>query len=191
MDTSRLQIRRGTRSDAAALAQFALRTFVETFGAANEPEHLQAHLKSAFGIEQQTRELEDALTITLLAHLDDTLVSFAQVRSHARPACVVHDDAIELHRFYVDRPAHGLGIAQRMMAAVHDAARTLGARHVWLGVWERNPRAIAFYTKCGFVDVGAHTFVVGGDPQTDRVMLARISDESSLAQTAAVPSGAR
>jgi nucleoside-diphosphate-sugar epimerase len=52
-----------------------------------------------------------------------------------------------------------------------DAARAAGARHLWLGVWERNPRARRFYEKCGFVDVGSQAFVLGSDPQTDRVMV--------------------
>jgi hypothetical protein len=37
-------------------------------------------------------------------------------------------------------------------------------------VWERNPHAIAFYLKAGFVEVGGPLFVVGSDPQTDRIM---------------------
>ena len=60
------------------------------------------------------------------------------------------------------------------MAAVMEAAQTAGARHLWLGVWEHNPRAIRFYAKCGFVDVGSHDFVLGADRQTDRVMLAPV-----------------
>lgn len=52
-----------------------------------------------------------------------------------------------------------------------DAAREAGAVTLWLGVWERNPHAIAFYGKAGFVEVGAHTFVVGTDPQTDRIIV--------------------
>ncbi|MFN0097433.1 MAG: GNAT family N-acetyltransferase [Gemmatimonadaceae bacterium] len=56
------------------------------------------------------------------------------------------------------------------MAQVVDAARHAGAEPLWLGVWERNPRAIAFYRKFGYADVGAHVFVVGTDPQTDRIM---------------------
>jgi len=56
------------------------------------------------------------------------------------------------------------------MHAVDGVARTLGGRTLWLGVWERNPRAIAFYTKCGLVDVGAHAFIFGTEEQTDRVM---------------------
>ena len=87
---------------------------------------------------------------------------------------MVAPDAYELHRFYVDRPSQGTGVAQRLMAAVQDAARAAGARHLWLGVWEHNPRAIRFYAKRGFVDVGSHDFVLGADRQTDRVMLAPV-----------------
>jgi ribosomal protein S18 acetylase RimI-like enzyme len=65
------------------------------------------------------------------------------------------------------------------MAAAIEAAEAAGARTLWLGVWERNPRAIAFYRKAGFVDVGSQLFVVGTDPQTDRLM------ERSLASDAA------
>jgi ribosomal protein S18 acetylase RimI-like enzyme len=56
------------------------------------------------------------------------------------------------------------------MRTVEQVARDLGGRTLWLGVWERNPRAIAFYTKCGFADVGEHAFVFGTEQQSDRVM---------------------
>jgi ribosomal protein S18 acetylase RimI-like enzyme len=65
------------------------------------------------------------------------------------------------------------------MLAVHDAARELGGRHLWLGVWERNPRAIAFYAKSGFVDIGSHDFFVGADRQTDQVFVAPVHDPGS------------
>jgi ribosomal protein S18 acetylase RimI-like enzyme len=57
------------------------------------------------------------------------------------------------------------------MAAALGAARELGARTVWLGVWERNPRGIAFYEKCGFRHLGAADFWVGSDRQNDRIMV--------------------
>jgi ribosomal protein S18 acetylase RimI-like enzyme len=56
------------------------------------------------------------------------------------------------------------------MTAVLEAAVRRGAATLWLGVWERNPRAQAFYRKYGFVDVGAHTFILGSDHQIDRLM---------------------
>ena len=166
------RIRRGAVSDAPALAAFAARTFAEAFGADNRPEDMQAHLEKSYGVPQQTGELANPDVITLLAHQGETLIGYAQVRRQTPPPCITQELPIEVHRFYVDRPAHGTGVAQVLMAAAHEAARELGGEHVWLSVWERNPRAIAFYTKMGFVDVGSADFYVGPDRQTDRILVA-------------------
>lgn len=165
-----LIVRQATPSDAAAVAAFAERTFVETFGRDNTPEDLAAHVAKAFGVAQQSDELRDPNMITLLGESGRTLVAFAQLRRGHHPPCVTGADPIELLRFYVDRPWHGQGIAQSLMNAAESSARQAGARTLWLGVWERNPRAIAFYAKCGFVDVGEHAFIFGTEEQTDRVM---------------------
>ena len=169
-----MQIRRGVPDDAPALAAFAERTFVETFGADNDPRDMAAYVERTYGVAQQGAELADPGVTTLLAHRDGRLVAFAQIRRHMPPPCISDATAIELRRFYVDRPAQGTGLAQLLMAAVFDAAREVGARHVWLGVWERNARAIAFYRKCGFAAVGSQPFVLGADHQTDCVMVVRV-----------------
>jgi diamine N-acetyltransferase len=171
-----LRIRRGTPADAALLAEFAARTFVDTFGADNTPDDLRLHLESAYGPAQQGRELADPEAVALLAFVDDTLVAFAQVRGGEVPPCVRVAPVVEVQRFYVDRPAHGTGVAQALMAAVREAACGLGAHHLWLGVWERNARGKAFYAKAGFVDVGSKDYIVGTDVQTDRVLVAPLGD---------------
>jgi ribosomal protein S18 acetylase RimI-like enzyme len=163
-------IRRATDDDASGVAQFAQRTFVETFAAENTPEDMAAHVAKSFGPVIQLGEIRDPDMITLLAELGPTMAGFAQVRRRTPPPCVTGVPPVELHRFYVDRPFHRRGIAQALMRSVDDVARELGGRTLWLGVWERNARAIAFYTKCGFVDVGEHAFIFGTDKQTDRVM---------------------
>ena len=172
LDSSRICIRRGQTEDAAGLSLFGARTFEQTYGSENRPEDMAAHLSNAFGVAQQTAELTDPGWVTLLAELDGELLAFAQVRWKKPPACVDRENVVELHRFYVDRPAHGRGVAQRLMTEVFEAARELGGHHLWLSVWEKNPRAIAFYKKEGFADLGPTVFVVGGDRQTDRVLVA-------------------
>jgi diamine N-acetyltransferase len=169
-----VHIRPGTVADAATLAAFAARTFAETFAADNDAADMQAHLARAYGVAQQTAELTDPAMVTLLAEEAHRLAGYAQLHRGTLPACVVVSEPIELLRFYVDRAAHGTGLAQALMAAVQDAAHAAGARHLWLGVWEHNPRAIRFYAKCGFVDVGSQAFVLGADRQTDRVMVAPV-----------------
>jgi len=171
-----VQIRKGVVSDATELAAFAARTFADTFGADNRPEHLKAHLESSYGTVHQTEELENPDTVTLLAYAETALVAYAQLRRETPPPFVVADRAIQLHRFYVDRAVHGRGIAQALMGAVHAHVRELGGTHIWLTVWERNPRAIAFYRKAGFVDVGSTDFYVGADRQTDRVFVVEVAE---------------
>lgn len=171
-----LRIRLGVADDAPALAPFAARTFADTFAADNRPEDIAAHLAQHYGAAQQTAELADPTVRTLLAFQDAVLVAYAQVRQGTPPSFVAHPAPVELRRFYVDRPAHGHGVARALMARVRDAARSLGGASLWLSVWERNPRAIAFYAREGFVDVGSTDFYVGPDRQTDRVMVARIDD---------------
>lgn len=170
-----LHIRIAVVSDAPALAAFAARTFEETFAPHNRPEDMRAHLTKAFGIVQQTQELLNPDMVTLLGFHDATLVAFAQVKREGPPPGIEIDAPVELHRFYVDRPAHGKGVAQQLMCAVHTTAREFGGQALWLGVWEHNPRAIAFYQKAGFVDRGSHDFFVGQDRQTDRVLVAPVA----------------
>ena len=167
-------VRRGMTGDAAALAELAARTFADTFAHSNDPGDMAAYLASAYGLRQQTAELEDPDVVTLLAFRGDILVGYAQVRRQPPPACVDVEHPVELRRFYIDRAEHGRGVARVLMDEAHAAVRALGGLHVWLGVWERNTRAIAFYRKYGFERVGSHDFFVGSDRQTDDVFVAPV-----------------
>jgi len=178
---SSVTIRRAEVSDASLLAELAARTFGETFGADNSPEDLKAHLESSYGAAQQADELADPDVRTLLAYGNNELIGFAQVRRKVFPTCVVAEKPVELHRFYLARSAQGTGAAKPLMLEAREAAQELGGLHLWLGVWERNPRAIAFYLKSGFAKVGSHDFVVGSDTQTDWVFIAPLSKEDASA----------
>jgi ribosomal protein S18 acetylase RimI-like enzyme len=168
-----LTIRRGVVADATALAHFAARTFAEAFGEQTAPDDLNAHLANTYTPALQAAELADPDVITLLALRGDSIVAYAQVRRNgAAPACIDTGDTVEVQRFYADSSVRGAGVARQLMERALDAAIELGGRHAWLGVWQNNERAIAFYRKAGFVPVGTTVYVVGSDHQTDHVMLA-------------------
>jgi GNAT superfamily N-acetyltransferase len=166
-----VNIRVATAADAAVVADLARRTFYDTFAPTNNPVDMALHLESAYGVDQQTRELTDRDITTLLVEEGPSAIAYAQVRADHVPECVTGPNPIELWRFYVDAAWHGRGIAQALMEHVKAVARERGAKTLWLGVWERNDRARAFYAKCGFADAGEHIFLFGTDPQTDRVMV--------------------
>lgn len=165
-----MQIRHGVAADAPVLAALARHTFFDTFAATNDPADMAMHLDRAYGVAQQAAELADPLILTLLVEEKTEAIGYAQLREGKVPECVTGPRAIELWRFYVLRGWHGQGVAQALMARVREEAAARGAATLWLGVWDQNPRAQAFYRKCGFVDVGEHVFLFGTDPQRDRVM---------------------
>jgi ribosomal protein S18 acetylase RimI-like enzyme len=169
-----MTLRPAGAEDAARLAEFAARAFRETFGPDNRPEDMAEYLATAYGRAQQARELADPSYQTLLLEEDSALVGFAQLRRGETAACVSGPEPVELYRFYVDRAFHGRGFAQSLMEAVHAAAAALGGRTLWLGVWERNARAIRFYEKCGYRVAGNAEFFVGRDRQTDLVMVTAV-----------------
>ena len=165
-------IKDATDDDAARLAEFGARTFYDSFAADNTPQDMQSHLDSAFSPEKQLAEIRDPGMETLIVvDPDGRWAGFAQLRAGKRSAGVPEQGSMELWRFYVDKAWHGRGVAAPLMEAAKQRARRRGASTLWLGVWERNARAQAFYRKHGFEKVGNQVFVVGSDPQTDDVLL--------------------
>lgn len=175
-----LSIRDAEPADAPALAAFAAAVFRETYRPMTRGEDLDAHIAQHFGPDRQAAEITAPDCRTLLVELGETLVGYAQLRRGPAPPCVVGAatpaDALEIQRFYVASAYRGRGVAQQLMAACLSAATT--PTPVWLGVFARNPRAIAFYEKCGFRTVGETVFLLGADPQPDRVMARRSTAEA-------------
>lgn len=167
-------IRPARIDDARQLSEFGARVNRATFAAGNDPDQLALYLSRAYTPEAQAAELSDSTIDTLLVcSPDDVIAGFAQLRRGDVPPCVPDPAAIELWRFYIDPAWHGRGLAQALMDAVLDTARRSASAgtHIWLGVWERNARAQAFYRKCGFAPVGTHVFMFGTERQIDEIWM--------------------
>jgi len=168
-----LVVRRAGLSDARALATFAATAFADTFAADNAPEDMAAYLANAFGESRQRADLLDPDCIVLLAERGSELAGYAMLRDGKGPPAVggiPSDNAIEIARLYSDKRWIGTGVGATLMQACLDAGVERGREWIWLGVWERNTRAIAFYARWGFSDVGWQFFQLGADRQTDRIM---------------------
>ena len=167
---STLSIRRASASDASLLAELGARTFHDAFSADNTAEDMDAYMSVAFTPEKLAAELADADTAFFVAEIDGAAVGYAQLRAGEAPPCVEGARPIELARLYVSQAWLGRGVGEALMRACVEEACAAGHRTIWLGVWERNPRAQAFYRKWDFRVVGDHVFVLGSDPQTDLLM---------------------
>ncbi|MBE9070398.1 GNAT family N-acetyltransferase [Leptolyngbya cf. ectocarpi LEGE 11479] len=171
-----ISIRQAHLDDSEVLAHLAERTFRETFTTENNLSDMESHCAKNFGTEIQRQEILNPNCATILAEVAGQLVAFAQVQLHSPKGCVSADHPAELHRLYVGKEWHGQGVAHKIMSKILSTAADAGADHIWLGVWEHNPRAIAFYGKYGFRVVGEHIFQFGSDPQRDLVMVAKVNE---------------
>jgi len=163
-------IRRANSEDAGLLTDLGARTFSETFAADNTPEDMAAYIGTSFNLAQQTSELADPACIFLIAEVGGLAAGYAQLHAGEPAECVEGARPIELVRVYVSREWLGRGVGESLMRACVDEARQAGHGTIWLGVWERNARAQAFYRKWNFRPVGEHVFQLGSDPQRDFVM---------------------
>lgn len=160
----------GQRRDAKRLAVFAEKAYRDTFSAFNTPKNMDAYVHQAFGDDIQLRELSDPKREILLALEDEVLVGYYQIIKCQPEPSVADPAPCELMRLYVDSDYKGKGLAHLLMEAALKNAKSAHAETVWLGVWEKNCRAISFYRKWGFVEVGSHVFHMGDDPQRDLIL---------------------
>ena len=166
-----LVVRTATSADASLLAELGARTFRDAFAADNRSEDMDAFLASHYSPDLQTRELQDPQHLFLIAQDGDTPVGFALLGAGPGAPGVMGQRPVRLKRLYVDRPHLGAGVGKLLMSRCLHEARARGHDVLWLGVWENNHRARAFYARWGFREVGEETFVLGSDVQRDLLLV--------------------
>jgi len=167
---SELTLRNATIDDANLLTELGSRTFSEAFAADNTKRNMEEYLNAAFNPAQQLAELSDPNTHIKIAEKDGVAVGYSMLRSSVAPNEITGEEPIELVRLYVSQGTIGSGVGAELMGECVRHSRELGFKTLWLGVWENNFRAQAFYRKWGFVEVGTHIFQLGDDPQRDFLM---------------------
>jgi ribosomal protein S18 acetylase RimI-like enzyme len=176
MEKPAIRVRAARPEDASMLAQLGAATFSETYFADNTQANMRQHLQANFHPDVQARELADPSTWVLVAEAGDEAAGYAKLQLGEPPACVHGPSPIEVARIYVTVGYHGRGIGAALMNACIERGRALGARTIWLGVWENNHRAQAFYRRFGFVECGDHEFTLGSDRQRDIVMVRQLHE---------------
>jgi diamine N-acetyltransferase len=161
-------------ADAPSLAVLAERTFRDAFGDRNSPANMDLHCAKAFGSEIQQREIGDRDLVTTIAEIDHLMVGYSQLRLLHAYASVAAERPAELNRIYVVAEWHGRGVARDLMQHALDTVASAGCDCLWLGVWEHNPKAMAFYRKFGLEVVGSHAFMLGDEHQRDVIMAVQI-----------------
>lgn len=157
-------------SDITSLRQLSIDTFVDTYNAYNTPENMQLYIDTYFNPQRIADEINNSNIQYYLAAVDDALVGYIKMRTEETLPELAGVRHIEIERIYVSPNYKGLKIGQRLIAHALTIAKQQQFEVLWLGVWEKNENAIAFYKKQGFTIFGEHDFILGTDAQRDWLM---------------------
>jgi len=170
----KINIRHGIINDAESLSRIGAQTFYKTFSKDNSEENIRLLLEKTYSSEIQAKELADPDILYLIVEIDLEMVGFAKLHLNNRDISLQGRRTLEIERIYAVKECIGKGAGRELMQGCIQEALQRGCDSVWLGVWEKNSRAISFYKKMGFQEVGEHTFTFGYDPQRDIIMELRI-----------------
>lgn len=171
-------IQKLTLADADVLLELSKKTFFDFFAHLNKPEDMEAYTSVAFTPQKIQAELNNPNSHFFFAMLDGEITGYLKLNySHAQTE-FQDPAAVEIERIYVLAEYHGKKIGHQFIDFTLKAATDKHLQYVWLGVWEHNLKAIAFYEKHGFEVFSSHEFALGSDKQTDLLMRKAILSSS-------------
>ncbi len=170
-DEGEMTVIRPCRPDEVeTLRALSMKTFDETFRSTNRPEVMDAFLAEAYASEKLAAEMANPSSRFFFAICDGEPAGYLKINVGEAQTEFSSEGMLEIERIYVLATHQGSGIGKRLMNFALAEAVSGGHPAVWLGVWEHNPKAIAFYTRMGFYRIGQHVFRVGDEDQTDWLM---------------------
>lgn len=171
-----IEIKRVTPNDIDLLQNISRQTFFETFAGSNPEENMKKYLDEGFSLDKLTAEVNHEGSEFYFAVLSGKVIGYLKVNLGQSQTELKDDKSLEIERIYVLKEFHGKNVGQLLYEKAMQIARQVNADYVWLGVWEKNPRAISFYKKNGFVEFDKHIFRLGNDEQTDILMKLQLKD---------------
>lgn len=168
--TENISIRQVTNAEVGKLQEIGKVTFFESFGADNTLSDIEQYLSESFSLARLQSELDHPASQFFFAELNHEVVGYLKVNTGKAQTESVLDYAIEIERIYVLSKFQGRNIGKLLLEKALEIAEAEKAERIWLGVWEKNAKAIRFYRKNGFTEFGKHSFKLGSDEQTDIMM---------------------
>ncbi|WP_337031737.1 GNAT family N-acetyltransferase [Paenibacillus illinoisensis] len=165
-----IKITKCSCEDLLTLQKISIDTFHDTFKDQNTPENMEAYLAKAFHSEQLERELANPSSDIYFVYFNDELAGYLKVNVNDAQSEKMGKEFLEIERIYIRSPFQNHGLGKVLLNKAIEIAMEKNKSKVWLGVWEKNRKAIAFYNKMGFIQTGAHSFYMGDEEQIDFIM---------------------
>jgi diamine N-acetyltransferase len=166
-----INIKPCTIDDILVLETISYETFNDTFKDQNSPENMNAYLEKAFNVKQLEKELSIVSSQFFFVYFNHEVAGYLKVNTLDSQSENMGEDSLEIERIYIRTKFQKLGLGKYLINKAIEIAKEQEKNKIWLGVWEKNENAIAFYKKLGFVQAGSHSFFMGDEEQIDFIMI--------------------
>jgi diamine N-acetyltransferase len=164
-----INIIRCNHEDLDVLQVISIETFNDTFKEQNSPKNMKAYLDKAFNTKQLQSELSNDSSAFYFIYSDDKLAGYLKININEAQSEKMTDESLEVERIYIRKDFQKEGLGKHLMNEAIKIALLRNKKIIWLGVWEKNLKAIEFYKKNGFVQTGVHSFHMGDEEQKDLI----------------------
>lgn len=165
-----IHIKKCTLEDLPNLQEISAKTFQETFQHQNSPENMAAYLNRAFNRTQLEKELVNSSSQFFFISVKNDIAGYLKINTDGAQSEAMGEDFLEVERIYIKSEFQKQGLGKHLFKKALEIAQVSNKKKIWLGVWEKNENAIAFYKKAGFVETGSHSFFMGEEEQIDLIM---------------------
>ncbi|MFQ3625141.1 GNAT family N-acetyltransferase [Lactobacillus johnsonii] len=172
--TVKYEIKEVLADNSRELREISRQTFLETFGSQNSTENMREFLDTAYAEEKLKDEVENGNSSFYFLTVDNKVAGYLKVNEGDAQTEQVVPNALEVEKIYLKQDSQHQGLGLVLIKLAEKIAKEKEKDNMWLGVWEKNYQAQAFYEKDGFKRVSQHTFVIGEDPQTDLILVKRL-----------------
>lgn len=165
-----IHLQKITKNNVQGLQEVSIQTFTETFKDNNSEKSLNDYLNTAYELTKLEKELENPHSEFYFAYFNNELAGYLKININDAQSEKMGENALEVERIYIKKSFKRRGIGRHLIETAEQLAKKYQKNLMWLGVWEYNPKAIAFYETLGFKVIGAHSFFMGEEEQTDLIM---------------------
>ncbi|KAF1298150.1 acetyltransferase [Enterococcus sp. JM4C] len=160
-----------TIADLSVLRSISIETFTDTFAEQNTKEALEDYLTQSYNEEQLAKELKNPESFFYFMQQGEEILGYLKLNVGKAQSEDIQKNSLEVERIYIRSKHKRKGYGTAGLKKAETVAKEMHKSSLWLGVWEFNAKARAFYETQGFKEVGAHSFFMGEEEQTDLILL--------------------
>jgi diamine N-acetyltransferase len=178
-----VRFRQAVATDALCIGVLATQVFLDTYATEGVHPALAREVLDQLSTGAVAAALSAPRARCIVAERDEHLLGFALCLLQTAGEHVDTPRPAKLHRLYVQEPFTGTGLGSALLARAEDDARDAGATALWLTTWIGNRRALDFYPRRGYRDVGATDYVFEDERHENRVFVKSLDHVASPGAT--------